>query len=438
FKTYGNVFRITLLGTPAYVVANPVDARGPYRDEGGHPDVPFGSFKLLMGDYPVTSTKDVHGPWRKVFVAALGPQGLQSMFPKVKAVMEQHLQLWERDGKMQLFRAARTMGLDLAADVVADVQLSKDVQTWLDGLFGLPLQLPGSALSRALAAKERLLSLLMREVKQDHEAFKQQWDAAHGDLAKAAAAMNESADGLGLRYATRLGLFGLGATELRHSAISLLHGMMAAADTTRFALFNTWALLAMSPRVQEELHQEQRKVVAEHGPELSYKAACSMPYMDATIKECLRLLPASAGGLRLLTADLHVGETIIPSGSHVWLYSSLAHCLDPALWDGDTACEVPPHMDFRNNLEQAFRPERWLSEATKPKFYYSFGSGSHLCPGANLVYLEVKTMLALVLRKYRLRLATPDMLRRCSFFPFTVPPAGTDTVLLEPREAAAA
>lgn len=42
-------------------------------------------------------------------------------------------------------------------------------------------------------------------------------------------------------------------------------------------------------------------------------------------------------------------------------------------------------------------------------------------------------MLALVIRKYRLRLQTPDMLSRARYFPFVEPSPGTDTVLLEAR-----
>ena len=35
---------------------------------------------------------------------------------------------------------------------------------------------------------------------------------------------------------------------------------VAAGDTTRFALFNTWALVAQSPRVQEAIFREQQQV----------------------------------------------------------------------------------------------------------------------------------------------------------------------------------
>ncbi len=78
------------------------------------------------------------------------------------------------------------------------------------------------------------------------------------------------------------------------------------------------------------------------------------------------------------------------AGSMVWRFVPLMHCIDPVLWDGDTAVEVPAHMDWRGNVEAAFRPERWLSEETRPKYYYTFGSDSHLCVGQNLAYMVSK------------------------------------------------
>ena len=50
------------------------------------------------------------------------------------------------------------------------------------------------------------------------------------------------------------------ATGLRESAIAVLQAVAAAADTTRVTLFTVLALVAMSPRVQEEIFAEQQKV----------------------------------------------------------------------------------------------------------------------------------------------------------------------------------
>ena len=43
---------------------------------------------------------------------------------------------------------------------------------FLAGLYGLPFALPGTKLSRGLAAKERLLATLMPLLKERHETFR--------------------------------------------------------------------------------------------------------------------------------------------------------------------------------------------------------------------------------------------------------------------------
>ncbi|KXZ56842.1 hypothetical protein GPECTOR_1g76 [Gonium pectorale] len=387
---------------------------------------------------------------RKAMLSTLGPQGLAVFLPRVMKVMTAHVAEWEAAGRMpSLFRAARRLGLDLSVDVVMGVELSprvdrawfkKQVETWLDGMFGLPLRFPGSTLSRAVAAKEALLAALMseEEVVRDHQMSRDKWEAAQGNVSAVLEGMSrESPSGIiPLKHVQRMGLFGDGGSDLRDSAMSIMHGVFAAADTTRWALFNTLALVAMSPRVQEKVFQEQQQVISEHGSEMSLPALGAMSYLEAALKEAMRLLPATSGGLRQLTEPLKVGDTVLPAGSMIWLYSHLMHCLDPALWDGRTDYDVPPHMDWRHNFELAFRPERWLGgegEAA-PKYYFTFGTSSHLCAGKNLAYLEVKVMLAMLLRKHTLRLQTPDMLKRCRFFPFTIPPGGTDTLVLVPRQ----
>lgn len=69
---------------------------------------------------------------------------------------------------------ARTLGLDLAVDVLSGVKLEERgiqpawlksrMADFLGGLYGLPLALPGSPLAKALAAKEELLRVLVPAV----------------------------------------------------------------------------------------------------------------------------------------------------------------------------------------------------------------------------------------------------------------------------------
>lgn len=49
--------------------------------------------------------------------------------------------------------------------------LRAQLAVFLDGLYGLPLRLPGSPLARALAAKEVLLEVLGRELEGAYKEF---------------------------------------------------------------------------------------------------------------------------------------------------------------------------------------------------------------------------------------------------------------------------
>lgn len=40
-----------------------------------------------------------------------------------------------------------------------------------------------------------------------------------------------------------------------------------------------------------------------------------LSYLDAAFKEAMRLLPASAGGFRMLTKELRVGDVLLPPGA---------------------------------------------------------------------------------------------------------------------------
>ncbi|KXZ56799.1 hypothetical protein GPECTOR_1g72 [Gonium pectorale] len=460
-----------MMGSRIWMINDTQALRAILKDENAGPEVPFPTFKALMGEETLLRShpNGAHPNFRKVFLAAVGPQALSAMAPRVVAAVNAHLPSWERAGKFPLFRAARLLGVDMAVDVIMQIQLppgvdrddfKRQVETFFDGIYSLPIALPGTDFSRALAAKTWLLEVLQHGVRELHTEFIKQWDAVGQDipayaakvLEHAAAATAEQApagaaasspSSLALTPSIHLSQLLVRAAfkrfGLQDAALGILHMLVGSGDTTRFGLFNSWALIAMSPRVQDKIFEEQQQVVAQHGPGLTHEASLDMRYLEATLKECMRILPASAGGIRRLAEDVRVGGGyVIPKGETVWYHAGLLHCTDPALWDGRTDCELPPHMDWRHNFEEAFCPERWLGgeEAGRPRSYYNFGAGAHMCAGMNVVYMELKLLLAMVLRKYRIRLECPDMLARCGrLFPYLMPEKGTDNVILEPREA---
>jgi hypothetical protein len=100
-------------------------------------------------------------------------------------------------------------------------------------------------------------------------------------------------------------------------------------------------------------------------------------------------------------------------------------------------------MDFRNNLRDAFRPERWLKDGVadglganqRPRLFATFGGGVHLCLGMNLVNTELKLFLASMLRRgCRWEMEQHGLLQKLALFPFVGTPPGTDWMVFEKRD----
>ena len=139
------------------------------------------------------------------------------------------------------------------------------------------------------------------------------------------------------------------------------------------------------------------------------------PYLEAVIKESMRLRPVPTGLPRINQATTVIDGKQIPKG---WLFDwsiLLTHYYDPSTYQEDGS-----HMD----IQTGFQPDRWLNEETIPVEYMPLGAGPRYCLGATLAMTEMKVFLATLARNvdYRLAGATAkgsDKLkwRRASFVP---------------------
>jgi cytochrome P450 len=154
--------------------------------------------------------------------------------------------------------------------------------------------------------------------------------------------------------------------EIRDELMTLL---VAGHETTATAL--AWALeqLARNPDVLERL--------SDGGDER---------YLDAVIQETLRLRPVIVMVVRRLTEPMELGEWRIPAGVTVAPCAYLIH-RDPAIYPEP----------------EAFRPERFLDSPPGTYTWIPFGGGVRRCLGASFAQLEMRTVLATILRNARLR-----------------------------------
>jgi hypothetical protein len=114
------------------------------------------------------------------------------------------------------------------------------------------------------------------------------------------------------------------------------------------------------------------------------------PYLDAVVKETLRVRPVIHDVARLLTQPAVVAGWELPAGTMVMPSIGLLHA--------DSA----HHPDAA-----AFRPERWLDGSPPPYSWIPFGGGPRRCLGATFATTEMATVLRTVLRAVELRLVEP-------------------------------
>jgi cytochrome P450 len=137
-------------------------------------------------------------------------------------------------------------------------------------------------------------------------------------------------------------------------------------------------------------------------------------YLDAVIKETLRLRSPVTDGTRVLSRDTEVAGYQLPKGILVIVALPLIHqrpdtYADPA----------------------AFRPERFLGADTPAYTFIPFGGGSRRCVGAAFAQFELKVVARTVLERARLRAESPEPEGQRLHHVVVVPSRGARVVLEE-------
>uniref|UniRef100_A0A1L8E4B9 Putative cytochrome n=1 Tax=Nyssomyia neivai TaxID=330878 RepID=A0A1L8E4B9_9DIPT len=147
-------------------------------------------------------------------------------------------------------------------------------------------------------------------------------------------------------------------------------------DTTSSALAFAIYLLSHHPKEQELAYQE---VVEYEGREQE-----TMKYLEAVIKETLRIFPSVPFYSRMLEKDAMLGDLTVPAGVTLSIQSFILH-RDP---------EIFPKPDV-------FNPERFINnDSMHPYAYVPFSAGPRNCIGQKFAMLEMKKTLAKVLRHF--------------------------------------
>ncbi|WP_243719244.1 cytochrome P450 [Actinomadura sp. 7K534] len=347
----------------------------------------------------IVSDGDDHRRRRRLVQPAFHHRRVGAYVERMAANTDAALRTWRPGRTLDAYAELRSVIRRSTVEVLFGDRLAADAEVIgrrlqvalaaVDRNFVLQMmlrQVPNPYMRRVAAARAQVARRVDEEVErrlredpaQDAAQDSAQGGAAHDDvLAMLMAARDEDGGGL-----TR--------QELQDQVISLIS---AGYDTTSAAM--AWAVyvLATHPEAEERARREVAEVVGDRLPRAGDLPG--LTFLDGVVNETLRLFPPAVLSARVPVEDFEYGGHRIPAGAMV-LYSPYVTHRMPEVW---------PQAG-------RFRPERWdpssdLHRPATPATYLPFGGGPHRCIGSTLATVEIKTMLACLLRRTRLRLVSP-------------------------------
>lgn len=174
--------------------------------------------------------------------------------------------------------------------------------------------------------------------------------------------------------------------QLRDETVTTFFGGY---EATANALAWAWYLLAEHPEVARRVKAEGLEHVPDDAAP-SLAGLLALDYTQQVIDESMRLYPAFWISFRTSFEEDTIGGHLIPARAPLVLCHYLAH----------------RHPDFWPDPE-VFDPDRFSPERSeqRPRHYLApFGAGQRMCIGKHFAMLEMKLILAMVIRRYRLEI----------------------------------
>src|SRR3954469_14758876 len=149
-----------------------------------------------------------------------------------------------------------------------------------------------------------------------------------------------------------------------------------------------------------------------HPEKLARAATGDEDYLDAVVREPLRLRPILPLVARKLVEPMEIGGHALPAGATV----------APCIYLMHRRPDVYPDP-------RAFRPERFLEQPAGTYTWIPFGGGVRRCLGAAFAIQEMKIVLRAILSRHRLRPSQPRSERVTRRTITLVPERGTEVVV---------
>lgn len=380
YERYGLTWQTRLIGRPFVVMLGPEANRfilGTHRHLFSSRDGWGDTLYDLIGEGLSLQDGERHRQRRLVLQPAFHGQALQRYFASMQRLTEEHLLRWTKQSKIRLFDAFKALTFAVATEVLLGTssgaefhELEEHFDTFNAGLFTpLAWRVPWTPFGRAVRARRALEQTLLRMIERRR--------LTPGD----------DALGLLLQATDEEGNL-LSNAEIVAQVLLLL---WAGHDTVTSLL--TWVMLELDrhPAVRAAVMAELDALLGSEPLQLEHLR--QMPALDRVLREAERLHPPASGGFRGVRETFSWDGYTVPAGWNV-MYSIVWTHHQPDI--------------FRD--PERFEPERFAAPRNEGRGAYSligFGGGPRVCIGLAMAQMEMRIVVATMLRQARIRVL-PD------------------------------
>jgi cytochrome P450 len=396
-RTYGDLFTLRLGPSRVVMIADPAAVKQVFQ---GPPDL------LHMGDInglfrPILGSNGLllidgqeHMRQRKLMLPPFHGQRMREYGELMSEAANREVSSWPQNEPFALLPRMQSITVDVILGAVFGID---QATAQPDRLRALVVELLHRCQSYSTMLPQLRRSLAGRSPWAKLMACVQEVDEAlYAEIARRRRAGADGDDVLSLLLQARDEQGEpLSDTELRDELLTLL---VAGHETTASALAFAFERLLRHPDKLARLSEEL--------------AAGDESYLDAVIKETLRLRPVLPIVARKLKGPFEVGGYELPKST----------VLMPSIWLVHRNPELYPEPE-------AFRPERFLGVKPDTYGWIPFGGGVRRCLGASFAQFEMRVVLKTVLTRAVLAAAPkPERVVRRSFT--FAPEHGAEVVLV--------
>ncbi len=373
--------RVAVLGVPLVLTAGAafyselMSRPDMWRGVSVLPGGPKGSAARRMSPGLMPLTGDQHAHYRKLLAQPLRRSRVETLTKNMARLAETEIASWPVGETIDLWEYGRRLMQGFAVEflfggtseqsrAVTEMGCRMMERKWDWRAFAFPINLSVTIYGQIVREAESLERRMIA------------WVAAkrgHPDGRDIAAVLVNSRD--------------VGGNPLDDAAIvSQLPSLFGlSSEGGQSVLIWTLLLLSQHPDIAARLRDELQSKLGGTAPSLD--RAGDLPFLDAVVKEAMRVLPPVPLQFRVAQQQTTIAGQDMPRGTRVVLNTFLTNRAPGLYPDPDT-----------------FRPERWFAISPSAFEFPVFGAGPHICPGYWFDLTAVKIAVAAIVMRYRMDL----------------------------------